>query len=230
MSALDGDALRLEGDEAKHLVKSLRLRAGDAFVATDGRGTVARLVAEAIDRRGIDARVAARARVEPPALRLWLCAEAEGSRADWIVEKAAELGAWAFCPREDPGAGQRARWERLATAALKQSLGAWTLQVPPHVAPLERARAGGFAWIGVALPGGVDPLAQALPAHGEGLLVSGPPGGFPAAEEAAWRALPGAVALDLGPRRLRAETAALALLVSATVRARSATRGSGETG
>ena len=230
MPALDADALRVEGDEAKHLVKSLRLRAGDAFVATDGRGAVARLVADAIDRRGIDARVVARARVEPPPFRVWLCAEAEGSRTDWIVEKAAELGAWAYCPREAPGAGQRARWERLAAAALKQSLGAWTLQLPPHAPPLERGRAGGFAWIGVALPGGADPLAQDLPAQGDGLLVSGPPGGFPAAEEAAWRALPGVVALDLGPRRLRAETAALALLVAVAARVRSAARASRETG
>jgi 16S rRNA (uracil1498-N3)-methyltransferase len=209
--------MRVEADEAKHLVRSLRLKAGESFVATDGAGTVASLVARAIDRRGIDAVVAERARVEPPALRLWLCAEAEGSRADWLVEKAVELGAWAYWPLAPADPGRRARWERLARAALKQSLGAWALVLPGDDGPpaLERARAGTFAGAWVGLPGGVDPRTQALPAQGDWLLVSGPPEGFSAAEEAAWQALPGAQAIDLGPRRLRAETAALALLVAA---------------
>lgn len=223
--SLAGDTLRVEADEAKHLVRSLRLQSGESFVATDGAGTVARLVATAIDRRGIDATIAARARVEPPALRLWLCAEAEGSRADWLVEKAVELGAWAYCPLAPADPGRRARWERLARAALKQSLGAWALRLPGDddgATALEQARGGTFAGAWVGLPGGADPLVQALPAQGDWLLVSGPPEGFAAAQEAAWQALPGACAIDLGPRRLRAETAALALLVAARLGSRPA--------
>lgn len=183
---------------------------------------MARLVARAIDRRGIDAVVQERARVEPPALRLWLCAEAEGSRADWLVEKAVELGAWAYCPLEPADRGRRARWERLARAALKQSLGAWALRLPGDdgTPALEQARAGTFAGAWVGLPGGADPRTQALPAQGDWLLVSGPPEGFAGAAEAAWQGLPGAQAIDLGPRRLRAETAALALLVAACLGSR----------
>ena len=196
---------------------------GETFVATDGRGTVARLVCTAIDRRGLDARIEARAAVARPALRLWLCAEAGGSRADWLVEKAVELGAWAFLPLDPAEPGRRARWERLARAALKQSLGAWSLRLPEGAeTALERAAGGGFdgAWIG--LPGGADPLAQALPAQGDWLVVSGPPEGFSPAAEAAWRALPGARAVDLGPLRLRAETAALVLLAGARLASRAA--------
>ena len=205
-------------------MKSLRLKPGESFVATDGAGTVARLVARAIDRRGIDGMVVARARVDPPALRLWLCAEAEGSRADWLVEKAVELGAWAYCPLAPADPGRRARWERLARAALKQSLGAWALRLPGDDGrpALELARTGGFTGAWVGLPGGVDPRTQALPPQGDWLLVSGPPEGFGGAAEAAWQALPGAQAIDLGPRRLRAETAALALLVAARLGSRPA--------
>ncbi|MEO6463376.1 MAG: RsmE family RNA methyltransferase [Candidatus Eisenbacteria bacterium] len=221
---LAADVLRVEADEAKHLVKSLRLKIGESFVATDGAGIVARLVATAIDRRGIDATVAERARVEPPPLRLWLCAEAEGSRADWLVEKAVELGAWAYCPLTPADPGRRARWERLARAALKQSLGAWVLHLPGDdgMPALEQARAGMFAGAWIGLPGGADPRTQALPAQGDWLVVSGPPEGFSPSREAAWRALPGARAIDLGPRRLRAETAALALLVAARLGSRPA--------
>jgi 16S rRNA (uracil1498-N3)-methyltransferase len=222
VDSLAGEALRLDGDEAKHLTRSLRLRAGDTFVATDGAGTVARLVATAVDRRGIDARVAERMRLPPPPLRLWLAAGAEGPRADWLIEKAVELGAWAFCPLDPPEAGRRSRWERLARAALKQSLGAWALHVADGAGA--RAAVGGRAFAGAWLgrPGGADPLAQTLPPEGDWLLVSGPPRGFAPAEEAAWAALPGAVAVDLGPRRLRAETAALALLVAARLVSRPA--------
>ena len=225
VDGLDSDLLRLEGDEAKHLMKSLRLRPGDPFVATDGEGQVARLVATALDRRGIDARVTERARIEPPALRLWLCSEAEGSRGDWLVEKAVELGAWAFCPLVPCDPGRRARWARLVRAGLKQSLGAWALRLPDDGrTALEQAQAGADGWAGVwlGLPGGGDPLVQAIPAQGNLLVVCGPPRGFDRVAEAAWRALPGAVALDLGPRRLRAETAALALLVAARLRSRPA--------
>jgi 16S rRNA (uracil1498-N3)-methyltransferase len=221
VDSLAADTLRIEGEEAKHLVKSLRLRPGDAFVATDGEGTVARLVAQGFDRRGLDARVVERTRIERPALRLWLCAEAEGSRADWLLEKAVELGAWAFCPLAPADPGRRARWARLARAGLKQSLGAWALRLPGATdTALDTARAGVFAGAWLGLPGGADPLAQALPAQGDLLVVCGPPEGFDAATEAAWRGLPNAVALDLGPRRLRAETAALALLVAARLRSR----------
>jgi len=203
-------------------VKSLRLRAGDGFVATDGAGAVARLVVRGLDRRGLDARVEERAHVPPPALRLWLAAEADGARADWLIEKAVELGAWAFCPLAAPEAGRRARWERLARAALKQSLGAWALVLPDAGDALEVARTRPFDGAWLAFPGGRDPLAESLPAQGDWLLVSGPPRGFDRAAEAAWAARPGCRPVDLGPLRLRAETAALALLVAARLRARPA--------
>jgi len=218
--------VRIEGDDARHLVRVLRLRVGDTFVATDGRGGVAKLVAEALDRHGIAAVVVERASVPTPALRLWMVADAEGARGDWLVEKAVELGAHAFLPvGETPGGGRAGRWERLARAALKQSLGAHGLALPETPAldvararAAEAARTGtGFAaWI--AQPGGGDPVAQALFPQGDLFLVSGGAGGFDPATVAAWEALPGAVRVGLGPSRLRAETAALALLTVARLR------------
>lgn len=212
--------MRIEGDEARHLTKSLRLVPGDACVATDGDGTVARLLLTAVDRHGLDADVIERAQVDPPPFRLWLAAEAEGSRADWLVEKAVELGAWGFCPLGVPESGRLERWRRLARAALKQSLGAWSLRFAADRPALETAGSGVFAggWLGD--PSGADPLAEVLPAQGDWLLISGPPGGLDEDQERAVRALPGMRAVSLGSRRLRAETAALALLVAAALRAR----------
>jgi len=212
--------VRIEGDEARHLTKSLRLAPGDECVATDGDGTVARLVLREIDRRGLAADVLERVQVDPPPFRLWLAAEAEGARADWLVEKAVELGAWGFCPLEIPEPSRLERWRRLARAALKQSLGAWSLRFAADRPALATAASGVFSggWLGD--PSGHDPLAEVLPAQGDWLLVSGPPGGFAPAAETAFRALPGVRPVTLGARRLRAETAALALLVAAGLRAR----------
>lgn len=227
VGALHADSLHIEGDDAHHLLKSLRLRAGASFVATDGAGTVALLEVLATDRHGLEARVRERVAVPRPRLRLWLVAGAEAARSDWLIEKAAELGAWAFVPLHPPGAGRRERWERLARAALKQSLGAWLLRFPDPEEVLlpapARAEAGpdpggGFAGLWLADPGGALPEAQVLAPEGDWLLVAGPPAGFREAERAAWLGRPGAVRVGLGPLRLRAETAALALLVGARLR------------
>ena len=231
----------ITGDDARHLVRALRLRPGDTFQATDGQGGVARLVAESIDRAEIEARVLERATVPPAALRLWLVADAADARGDWIVEKAVELGAYAFLPVNGIGAdavgapvgGRGARWARLARAALKQSLAAHALRFPGGD-PLAAARAhaaartgsgddGFAAWI--AQPGGADPLRQALPAQGDLFLVSGGGGGLDPACLAAWEGLPGAVRVGLGPLRLRAETAAVTLLTIARARALGAAPG-----
>jgi 16S rRNA (uracil1498-N3)-methyltransferase len=224
------------GDDARHLARVLRLRVGDAFQATDGRGGVARLVAETVERAAIGAHVVERATVPPPELRLWLVADADDARGDWVVEKAVELGAFAFLPVDPQGrgagsaGGRGARWERLARAALKQSLAAHALRFPAEDAlAAARARAegragsglaagaGGFA-VWIAQPGGADPLRQPLPSQGDLFLVSGGVSGIDPALLKAWEALPGAVSVGLGPLRLRAETAAVTLLALARAR------------
>ncbi len=212
------DTVRLSSDDARHLARALRLREGDTFVATDGRGQVAQLVATRVERDAVEARVEARARVPAPALRTWLVADADETRSDWLVEKAVELGVHAFVPVEGAEARRRVRFERLARAALKQSLSAHALALPGEPA-LDLARAavatgGGFAaWI--ARPGGAPLAAQTLPAQGDLFLVSGSGRGLDPAHARAWEDLPGARAVDLGPLRLRAETAALMLMAFA---------------
>jgi 16S rRNA (uracil1498-N3)-methyltransferase len=223
LDSLAADLVRVESDEAKHLIHSLRLATGDVFVATDGRGGVARLEARALDRRGIDARVLERAHVPPPRLRVWLVADAPGGRGDWLVEKAVELGAHGFVPLAGATSGRIERWRRVARAGLKQSLSAWELVLGidrPALAEAAERAAGGpqafRAW--VAQPGGEPLLGQALPAQGDLFLVCGPPGGFGAGQREAWEALPGTVRVDLGRLRLRAETAAVVLLAAAALR------------
>lgn len=217
LDSLTPERVRIDGDDFRHLVHALRLKQGDTFVATDGQGGVARLEALALDRRGVDAIVRERAQVPRSEPRLWLVGEAHGAREDWIVEKAVELGAHAFVPLGAHTPGRESRLRRVARAGLKQSLSAWELLLPEGRPALELAREVAPACVWIARPGGAPALEQALPPQGDVFLVCGGPSGFGPGGLEAWEALPGAVPVDLGALRLRAETAALALLLTAAL-------------
>ena len=217
LDSLAPERVRIEGDDYRHLAHALRLAKGDSFVATDGQGGVARLEALALDRRGVDAVVRERAHVPRAEPRLWLVGEAQGARGDWIVEKAVELGAHAFLPLGAQAPGRASRFRRVARAGLKQSLSAWELVLPEGRPALELAREVAPTRTWIARPGGAPVLEQALPPQGDVFLVCGGPSGFGPGGLEAWEALPGAVPVDLGGLRLRAETAVLALLLSAAL-------------
>lgn len=224
---LSGVTLRVEGVEGKHLVRSLRAGPGERCWATDGRGTRAWLEILEADKAGASVRVVERERVEAPARRWWLATAAADARFDWIVEKAAELGAWGVVALDRDGRGVRRveRWGRLARAALGQCLGAWMLQVAAPVSVerlLEGVPPGGAAWAGVCVADAEGAPAGALePAslpEGDLLLLVGPPEGFGARDSEVLADRAGLLRLRLGRLRLRSETAALAALVWARLR------------
>jgi 16S rRNA (uracil1498-N3)-methyltransferase len=139
--------------------------------------------------------------------------EPEGQRADWMVEKLAELGVTLWlplsCARSPwPAAPARLdRWDRLATAALRQSRAAWRMEVQPPVevaAALEALPEGGQRWL--ADPDGEPPPAPEGGAH---VVAVGPAQGFDDRErERLARA--GFRPVCLAGNRLRTETAAVA--------------------
>ena len=147
-------------------------------------------------------------------------------RMDVMVEKATELGVALIQPLHSDRsvlrlAGERAdrkraHWQAIAQAACEQCGRA----LVPQVAAVQGwsdwlrglpAPAGDSArWLLSLQPGALPVAAQALPAQSL-CTLSGPEGGLTADEEAAARAA-GFLAVDLGPRVLRAETAPLAVL------------------
>jgi 16S rRNA (uracil1498-N3)-methyltransferase len=214
------DSILVSGNEARHLLRSLRGRVGDRLLATDGRGVTAELEIVAADREGARLAVVTRTHHDPPARRWWLATRAAGARFDWLVEKAVELGAWGLLPLAagDGDARRRDRWQRLADAALGQCRGAWAMSVvearplPEILAAPPAEGWGAVVWADPAgEPAGlVDP--SELPG-GDLLLVVGPPEGFSAGLRAELERFPESRAIALGNRRLRSETAALAGLV-----------------
>jgi 16S rRNA (uracil1498-N3)-methyltransferase len=139
----------------------------------------------------------------------------KGARWDFLVEKGTELGATHIVPlaggRAVATTARRDRWTRIALAAAKQSLRA---RIPAIDAPCTVEGLLG-AWprahVFVAEEGASAGAPATRPPAGDLLLVVGPEGGIPPPERERLMEA-GARGVSLGPRRLRSETAALAML------------------
>lgn len=219
-----GETLALDAEAAHHLVRVCRARAGDAVSLTDGAGGLARAEVAAL-RPQVVVRVLALDREAPPAPRCLACGAPEGERADWMVEKLAELGITSFQPVDLARAGWRIgesrmeRWRRLARAALGQSRGRHLMRILPplRLAAWLEAGAGlvgmegdreAARWVGD--PDGAWPNGTPSgPATGWCGLVGAAPG-FEERERRSIEAR-GFRPIRLADSRLRTETAAVAM-------------------
>ena len=215
----EGQTVPLSRDQANYLFSVMRLAVGDAVLIFDGRsGEWRARVAEAGKRGGAllcEERV--RPLQRPPDLWLFF-APIKKARTDFIVEKAAELGAARICPvQTDFTNAERIRRDRLqahAVEAAEQCGGTYV----PEVCDLQKLSQVLDAWPeGRRLMFCDEMLAgegRALGAapRGPWAILIGPEGGFSGAERSRLRALPFAHPVSLGPRVLRADTAAVAAL------------------
>ena len=150
---------------------------------------------------------------------LWLCAAPlKKGRIDWLVEKACELGvARLQLVTTQRTVVDKPNLDRLGAHLVEAAEQSGRTAVPDLPAPVTLERLlrdwpPGRALIFADEQGG-EPMAAALGRVGApAAILIGPEGGFTAAERDAIRAHPAAVAISLGPRILRAETAALAAL------------------
>ena len=213
---------------AHHAREVLRLRAGAEVRVFDGRGSEFLATLETVTRRSVEARLAGAVapRPESPLRPLLALSPLKGDRMELVIQKATELGVAEVHPvvtaRTDAVArpalkgSRQDRWEKVASGAAEQSGRA----VVPRIAPtttLDRflaRREGGLKVLLLETPG-LPPLAQASAETPEIVtLLLGPAGGWEPAE-AARIAATGFTAVSLGPRVLRAETAALAAVAVA---------------
>ena len=214
-------AVELAPGQVHYLRSVLRLGPGAAvaaFNATDGEWLCR--IAE-IGKRGARLTVKCRMRSPEPEPDLWLLfAPIKRGRIDWLVEKATELGASALLPvwttRTQP---ERLNLERLRAHAIEAAEQSERLSVPELRSPEALGRVLA-AWpaerrlIVCDESGAGEPIgavAARLPVGPMALLV-GPEGGFDQTELDALGKLSFVSRVGLGPRVLRAETAALAAL------------------
>lgn len=212
-----GGRARLTAGASRYLRGVLRLRPGDEVEVFDGSGGAWRGTLG----EGDELALGPRREAPRPGARIWLAfALAKGEKGDLVVQKATELGVERLLPfaaersvvRLDSrrAAARTVRWRRIAAEAARQCGRA---DVPAVDAPVPLAAALGAAPAEFRLlvfhGAGGEPLAQAAstPAAGH-LLVVGPEGGLAPGEVEACLAAGGRLA-SLGPRVLRAETAAM---------------------
>jgi 16S rRNA (uracil1498-N3)-methyltransferase len=211
----------LEGPEAHHLTTVARVRPGDHVCLFNGDGHEYAAEVVAAERRRVTLRVTA---VAMPQRELPFPLEVaaplpKGDRAQFLVEKLTELGVTTFVPLSTgrsvvhPRDTKLEKLERHVVEASKQcgrnvlmrvaGLADWNVYC--RRTDLPRARFLAHPQLG----GNPDALASFEPSAGVCVAV-GPEGGFADEEVGAARAA-GWQVLDLGPRILRVETAALVL-------------------
>ena len=218
----EGARVALSPDQANYLVNVLRLREGARVLAFNGRdGEYAtRLLAST--RKNVALAVEAREREQefPPDLD-YLFAPLKHARLDYMAQKAVEMGARRLRPvitRRTQVA--RVNGDRLRANAREAAEQCGVIWLPEVVAeqPLDVVLA---AWPAERLLVFCDedaPLANPIlalaerTAPGGVALLIGPEGGFDDAERAAILRAPNVLRLSLGPRVLRADTAAVAAL------------------
>jgi len=213
----EGAPLTLEGRPANYLANVLRLAAGAQVKLFDDR--TGEWLAEIVEagRKRVTLRVGERLREREPVPDVWLLfAPIKRGRIDWLVEKATELGA----ARLFPVVTQRTIVDRLNLDRLRahaveaaeqcERTALPELSEPAKLASLLKEWPADRALYFADEAGG-EPLLDAA-ASGPAAILIGPEGGFTGEERSAIRALPQAKAVSLGPRILRADTAAIAAL------------------
>ncbi len=217
--------IALSPDQGHYVATVMRRRAGDALLLFNGRDGEWRARIESAARgRAVAALVETRTRPQDAPPDLWLLfAPVKRAPVDHIARLVTELGVAALRPVVTRRTVARLNLARLRANAIEAAEQCGRLQVPDCAAPepLERLLA---AWpaerrlLFCDETGGGAPVAEALagPRSGRGgepwAIAIGPEGGFAPEEAAMLRALPQSLAVSLGPRILRAETAAAAAL------------------
>jgi 16S rRNA (uracil1498-N3)-methyltransferase len=197
----------------------MRLSPGEVIEVFNGRDGAwsARLVTASKRGGSLDVQEQLAPQRDPPDLWL-LFAPIKKARTDFIVEKAAEMGAARIQPvQTDHTNSERIRHDRLQAHAVEAAEQCGGTFVPPvaDLVPLSRLLDGWDAsrrvlWADEAMAGPSETLAG-LP-RGPWAILIGPEGGFSEAERGRLSSLPYVSRISLGPRILRADTAAVAAL------------------
>ncbi len=216
---VEGAVVELHADQANYLGKVLRMTAGAELLIFDGKS------GEWLGRIGDVAKkrmticIERKTREPETVPDVWLAfAPVKRAQTDWLVEKATELGVVRLIPvMTQRTVVERVRLERLQSITIEAAEQCGRSQLPDLAEPIALTQfleqRDGQRPLYFADEAGGEIAAKAFK-PGPATILTGPEGGFTDSERALIRAAPNSVAIWLGPRILRAETAALAALAS----------------
>lgn len=214
----DEQDIALPEAQAHYLVNVMRKGIGTTVALFNNRDGEWQADLTAASKRQVTARCRVQSAPQRLPPDLWLLfAPIKKARTDFIVEKAAELGAARIVPvQTDFTNSERIRQDRLQAHAVEAAEQCGGTYVPEVAAltPLSHLLDGwpgdrALIWADEALADTARPAV--LPPAPAAILI-GPEGGFSEAERTRLRAMAGVHSITLGPRILRADTAAVAAL------------------
>jgi 16S rRNA (uracil1498-N3)-methyltransferase len=223
----EGASITLDASQANYLGNVLRLKTGDGVLVFNGRDGEWRGALASAGKRRLALAIDERTRPQTRALDLhYLFAPLKHARLDYMAQKAVEMGASRLQPILTRHAQvARVNLERMRANTIEAAEQCGILTLPEIAAPLtlermiaefDPARLLVFCDEEAEVKDPLAALSQARSARGAQpmalAVLVGPEGGFAADERAALLKMPNAVRLALGPRTLRADTAAVAAL------------------
>ncbi|MDR1371050.1 MAG: 16S rRNA (uracil(1498)-N(3))-methyltransferase [Dysgonamonadaceae bacterium] len=211
-------ANELPEQEARHCIRVLRLKEGDAIRLTDGKGYFYDAVITLADPKHCKVGIAEIVRETPSwncNIEIALAPTKNIDRTEWFAEKATEIGinkiSFLKCRYSERKDINLPRIEKITVSAMKQSMKA-TLPELQDMIDFKKVISGDFPgqkFIAHCYPGEKRPLCEAYKPGGDSLILIGPEGDF-SEEELSMAMENGFKAISLGESRLRTETAALA--------------------
>jgi 16S rRNA (uracil1498-N3)-methyltransferase len=210
-------AVPVEGNAAHYLISVMRVKEGDAVLLFDGLNGEWAAKPEQIRKRDLVLRCVQQTKPLETVPDFWLCAAPiKKGRIDLVAEKACELGVARLVPmRTERSVVDKVNLDRLQSHLVEAAEQCGRTALPelgdlialPKLLenwPAERT-------LFFADERGGEPMVAAFAANpGPAALLIGPEGGFTTQERELIQSLPAARAISLGPRILRAETAAIA--------------------
>ena len=209
-------AVPVEGNAAHYLISVMRVKEGDAVLLFDGLNGEWAASAENIRKRDLVLRCVAQTRPLEIVPDFWLCAAPTKKGRDLVAEKACELGVARLIPvLTERSVIDKVKSDKMQAHLVEaaEQCGRTALPELADLVALPRLLADWPAdrILFFADELGGEPMSSAFAANpGPAALLIGPEGGFTTQERELIRALPSARPISLGPRILRAETAAIA--------------------
>ena len=214
-----GATIHLDPAQANYLGNVMRRSVGDEVLVFDGRSGewLARISETGKKRMTLNVETLIRAAETLPDLILAF-APVKRAQTDWLIEKATELGVARLQPvMTQRTIAERVKLDRLRSIAIEAAEQCGRTTLPDIAEPVPLGQLLGQRdperTLYFADEGGGAPAASAMK-PGAAMILIGPEGGFTDDERSEVRSAPGAVAISLGPRTLRAETAALAAVAA----------------